>query len=54
MVLLPSDKDTRSVAESAAIAARDNGQRVSVIPTRSIVQSLAAVAVHQADVGLRR
>jgi DAK2 domain fusion protein YloV len=49
VVLLPSDKDTGSVAESAALAARDNGQRVSVIPTRSIVQSLAAVAVHDPD-----
>jgi fatty acid kinase len=49
VVLLPSDKDSKPVAESAAIAARDNGQRVAVIPTRSVVQSLAAVAVHDAD-----
>ena len=49
VVVLPSDKDTRAVAEAAAVAARDNGQRVAVIPTRSIVQSLAAVAVHHAD-----
>ncbi|MHB1164964.1 MAG: DAK2 domain-containing protein [Candidatus Nanopelagicales bacterium] len=45
-VLLPSDKDTRAVAEAAAEAARAGGIRVSVIPTRSIVQTLAAVAVH--------
>lgn len=49
VVLLPSDKDTKPVAESAAIAARDAGQRVAVIPTRSVVQSLAAVAVHDPD-----
>ena len=46
VVLLPSDKDTRGVAEAAAETARGDGIRVSVIPTRSIVQSLAAVAVH--------
>lgn len=46
VVLLPGDKDSRPVAEAAAVAARDSGHRVAVIPTRSIVQSLAAVAVH--------
>ncbi len=46
VVLLPGDKDSRPVAEAAALAARDSGHRVAVIPTRSIVQSLAAVAVH--------
>ncbi len=46
VVLLPGDKDSRPVAEAAGIAARDSGHRVAVIPTRSIVQSLAAVAVH--------
>lgn len=49
VVLLPGDKDSRPVAESAALAARDSGHRVAVIPTRSIVQSLAAVAVHTPD-----
>ncbi len=47
VVLLPSDKDTRGVAEAAAEQARRDGLRVSVIPTRSVVQSLAAVAVHE-------
>lgn len=47
IVVLPSDKDTRAVAEAAAEEARDEGVRVAVIPTRSIVQSLAAVAVHE-------
>lgn len=46
VVLLPSDKDSTGVAELAAEQARGIGHRVSVIPTRSIVQSLAAVAVH--------
>ncbi len=46
VVVLPSDKDTRGVAEAAAEQARADGVRVSVIPTRSIVQTLAAVAVH--------
>jgi uncharacterized protein len=49
VVLMPGDKDSRPVAESAALAARDAGRRVAVIPTRSIVQSLAAVAVHSPD-----
>ena len=48
VILLPSDKDTRAVAEAAAELARGEGIRVSVIPSRSIVQSLAAVAVHDA------
>ena len=51
VIVLPSDKDTRGVAESAAEQARREGQRVSVIPTRSVVQTLAAVAVH--DGGMR-
>jgi dihydroxyacetone kinase-like predicted kinase len=46
IVFLPSDKDTMPVAEAAASAARDLGLRASVVPTRSIVQSLAAIAVH--------
>ena len=46
VLLLPSDSDTLAVAEAAAEQARAAGIRVSVIPTRSVVQSLAAVAVH--------
>jgi DAK2 domain fusion protein YloV len=45
-VLLPSDSDTRIVAEAAAAQAREAGTRVAVIPTRSVVQTLAAAAVH--------
>jgi uncharacterized protein len=46
VVVLPSDRDTHGVAEAAADIARGEGVRISVIPTRSIVQTLAAVAVH--------
>ncbi|HET8971250.1 MAG TPA: DAK2 domain-containing protein, partial [Candidatus Nanopelagicales bacterium] len=48
VVLLTSDSDTRPAAEAAAREARQQRIRVAVIPTRSIVQSLAAVAVHDA------
>jgi DAK2 domain fusion protein YloV len=46
VIVLPSDKDTGAVAEAAADQAHHEGLRVSVIPTRSVVQTLAAVAVH--------
>lgn len=51
VVVLPSDSDSLAVAEAAAEQARGEGLRVSVIPARSIVQSLAALAVH--DPGAR-
>ncbi len=50
VVLLPSDSDTTAVAEVAAEQARAQGARIAVIPTRSIVQTLAAVAVHDPEV----
>ena len=49
VVVLPSDSDARAVAEIAAAQARLDGIRVSVIPTRSVVQSLAALAVSDPD-----
>ncbi|MGV1004222.1 MAG: DAK2 domain-containing protein [Candidatus Nanopelagicales bacterium] len=49
VILLPSDKDSLPVAEAAAKAARKEGLRVAVIPTRSVVQSLAAIAVHDGE-----
>lgn len=49
VVILPSDGDTRAVAEAAAEQARSAGIRSFVVPTRSVVQSLAAVAVHDAS-----
>jgi uncharacterized protein len=47
VVLLPNDGDARAAAEAAAARARADGRRVTVIPTRSCVQGLAAVAVHE-------
>ncbi|HET7899691.1 MAG TPA: DAK2 domain-containing protein [Candidatus Nanopelagicales bacterium] len=49
IVLLPSESDIRAVAEAAADKARATGIRVAVVGTRSIVQTLAAVAVHDPD-----
>jgi len=46
VIILPSDSDTQIVAAVVATEARDDGTRVAVIPTRSVVQSLAALAVH--------
>ena len=46
VIVLPSDSDTQAVAEAAADQARSKAVRVAVVPTRSIVQTLAAVAVH--------
>jgi len=49
IIVLPSDRDIRPVANLAAEQARGSGLRVSVIPTNSIVQSIAAVSVHEPD-----
>jgi DAK2 domain fusion protein YloV len=46
VVLLPGDRDLTAVAERAAAAARHAGQEVLVIPTGSVLQGLAALAVH--------
>jgi hypothetical protein len=45
VVLLPNDTNTHAVAVSAAREASTTGVRVSVVPTRSPVQALAALAV---------
>ncbi len=45
VVLLPNDSNTHAVASSAAREAEAAGIRVSVVPTRSPVQALAALAV---------
>jgi uncharacterized protein len=47
VIVLPNDGASIAVAEAAAQQARDDGVRVSVIPTRVQVQGLAAVAVHE-------
>jgi DAK2 domain fusion protein YloV len=46
VVLLPNAEPVTEVAELAAAAARADGLRATVVPTRSPVQGLAAVAVH--------
>jgi len=48
VVLLPNDANTHAVASSAAREAEAMGVRVSVVPTRSPVQALAALAVRDA------
>jgi dihydroxyacetone kinase-like predicted kinase len=45
VVLLPNDANSLAVASSAAAAARDEGRSVAVVPTRSALQGLAALAV---------
>ncbi|WP_406185078.1 DAK2 domain-containing protein [Streptomyces sp. NBC_01006] len=49
VVLLPGGADQRAVAAAAADQARADGVRVAVIPTRSAVQGLAALAVHDPE-----
>ena len=49
VVVLPNDPDTLGVAQAAAVAARADGQRVSVLPTRAQVAGLAAAAVHDPE-----
>jgi uncharacterized protein len=47
VVLLPNDADLRLTAAAAADQARAEGIRVALIPTRSPVQGIAALAVHE-------
>jgi dihydroxyacetone kinase-like predicted kinase len=47
VVVLPNDADSLAVAEAAARAARAEGVRVAVVPSRASVQALAALAVHE-------
>ncbi|MCA1822923.1 MAG: DAK2 domain-containing protein [Mycobacteriales bacterium] len=49
VVLLPNDGNVHGAAAQAAAAARERGWQVRVIPTRSPVQGLAALAVHDRD-----
>ncbi|HST47934.1 DAK2 domain-containing protein [Jatrophihabitans sp.] len=46
VILLPNSSAVREVAEAAATRARQRGVTVAVVPTKSPVQGLAAVAVH--------
>lgn len=45
VVLLPNDGNTVAVATAAGREARDEGFTVAVVPTRSVLQGLAALAV---------
>lgn len=45
-VVLPCSAAATAVADAAAVEAREAGTDVAVVPTRSAVQGLAAVAVH--------
>ncbi|MEU8681391.1 DAK2 domain-containing protein [Streptomyces sp. NPDC048611] len=47
VMLLPNDAELRHTAAAAAEQARTEGVRVALIPTRSAVQGLAALAVHE-------
>ena len=49
VVLLPNDGNTIAVASAAARAARDEGFSAAVVPTRSVLQGLAALAVADGD-----
>jgi dihydroxyacetone kinase-like predicted kinase len=49
VVVLPNDPNTQAVASGAAREAHALGLRVSVVPTRSPVQALAALAVRDAE-----
>ena len=46
VVLLPGESEVTAAAERAAAAARRDGQDVLVVPTASVLQGLAALAVH--------
>lgn len=46
VVLLPNAAELTGIAEAAAAALRADAVRVTVVPTRSPVQGLAAIAVH--------
>ncbi|MEU9639108.1 DAK2 domain-containing protein [Streptomyces tendae] len=49
VVLLPNDAELRHTAAAAAEQARTEGIRVALIPTRSAVQGIAALAVHESE-----
>ncbi|MFR0356984.1 DAK2 domain-containing protein [Streptomyces sediminimaris] len=49
VVLLPNDAGLRHTAAAAAEQARAEGIRVALIPTRSAVQGIAALAVHEPE-----
>ena len=53
VVVLPNDKDTLMAAEVACRAATDDGLVTAIVPARTAVQGLAALAVVDLSGGLR-
>ena len=49
VILLPNDKDTVLAAEVASAAAAEEGITVRVVPARTVVQGVAALAVFDPD-----
>lgn len=49
VIILPNDGDCAAVADAAAGEARSKGIEVAVVPTKSVVQGLAALAVHDEE-----
>ncbi|MFE5026205.1 DAK2 domain-containing protein [Streptomyces sp. NPDC056656] len=49
VVLLPNDAELRHTAAAAAEQTRTEGVRVALIPTRSAIQGIAALAVHEKE-----
>ncbi|MGW5331777.1 DAK2 domain-containing protein [Streptomyces bauhiniae] len=49
VVLLPNDAELRHTAAAAAEQVRAEGVRIALIPTRSAVQGIAALAVHEPE-----
>ncbi|HEY7226126.1 MAG TPA: DAK2 domain-containing protein [Micromonosporaceae bacterium] len=49
VVVLPNDPNVLAVAQAAAEQARTSGVRVGVVPTKSPVQAMAAIAVRDHD-----
>jgi DAK2 domain fusion protein YloV len=49
VALLPNDSNVLAVAQAAAEEARASGVRVGVVPTKSPVQAMAAIAVRDAS-----
>ena len=51
VLLLPHDKAGKSTADEALIVILEDGARAAVLPSRSPVQSLAAIALHDESKG---
>ncbi|WP_109474764.1 DAK2 domain-containing protein [Ornithinimicrobium cavernae] len=52
VVVLPNDADVQMAAEAAASDAREEGLVVEVVPSRAVVQGLAALAVFDPEAAL--